>query len=432
MPAIWCWVVEKILSDPRRVVHAPNTTDFKSLAFLKSNDKDKGFAHHGIKPSVASGFLLARIEAMPNNTFSAPRRPLGVNPSAGAAPAGSALPPAHAAASLQADPEALEAARAQAFAEGLAQGRAEGLQQAAEQQQARQQATQQAQDHQVKELLTAIQQAMGEFRQDPASLFEPLKKLALRLAEELVLGELSVSPQAIDRLVQRCVDTLDTSASTPLVIQLSPSDLALLREHPETESDRPDHWTWEVDASLLPGSVRIKANDTVVSDFVETRLTALAQSLLKPESAWTSQSAFNPARFAQRPSTRLVEDVEPRAASAFDAPSMAQAEAPSPAFATDTDTDTAASVEIIDAASIEADASPASPAMDSVWDSLPDLALEPESAEAPPTTEPPPTGEIPAAAAATAAVTQDETAETAEATGTLSADPAAPQDPEHA
>jgi type II secretory pathway pseudopilin PulG len=303
------------------------------------------------------------------------------------------------------------------------------LQQAAEQQQARQQATQQAQDHQVKELLTAIQQAMGEFRQDPASLFEPLKKLALRLAEELVLGELSVSPQAIDRLVQRCVDTLDTSASTPLVIQLSPSDLALLREHPETESDRPDHWTWEVDASLLPGSVRIKANDTVVSDFVETRLTALAQSLLKPESAWTSQSAFNPARFAQRPSTRLVEDVEPRAASAFDAPSMAQAEAPSPAFATDTDTDTAASVEIIDAASIEADASPASAAMDSVWDSLPDLALEPESAEAPPTTEPPPTGEIPAAAAA---VTQDETAETAEATGTLSADPAAPQDPEHA
>ena len=404
MPAIWCWVVEKILSDPRRVVHAPNTTDFKSLAFLKSNDKDKGFAHQGIKPSVASGFLLARIEAMPNNTFSSPRLPLGLNPAAGVAPAGIALPPTHAAASLQADPEALEAARAQAFAEGLAQGRTEGLQQAAEQQHARQQATQQAQEQQVKQVLTAIHHAMGEFRQDPASLFEPLKKLALRLAEELVLGELSVSPQAIDRLVQRCVDTIDTSASTPLVIQLCPSDLALLREHPETVSDRPDHWTWEVDASLLPGSVRIKANDTVVSDFVETRLTALAQSLLKPETAWTSQSAFNPARFAQRPSNSLVEDVEPRAATEFDA-------------------------------------APATPAMDSVWESLPDLALEPTTVEAHPTAEASPTDDTTATSATPAATETAEIAETAETVqtaeavqtaATLSAETAAPQDPEHA
>ena len=425
MQAIWCWVVEKILSDPRRRVHAPNTTDFKSLAFLKSSDKDKGFAHQGIKPSVASGFLLARIEAMPNNTFSAPRRPMGFNATAGVSPAGNALPLTQAATSLPADPEALEAARAQAFAEGLAQGRAEGLQQAAEQQHARQQATQQAQEQQVKQLLTAIQNGMSEFRQDPASLFEPLKKLALRLAEELVLGELSVSPQAIDRLVQRCVDTLDTSASTPLVIQLCPSDLALLREHPETESDRPDHWTWEVDASLLPGSVRIKANDTVVSDFVETRLTALAQSLLKPETAWTSQSAFNPARFAQRPSTSLVEDVEPRSAPAFadasfagatdteaeadaeihanaNVNSKADVEAVSPAdFApvdlssTDGDEQNTATEptgfsQTTDAAE-PAEAAPK--AIDSVWDNLPDLALEPESP---------------------------------------SANPAAPQDPEHA
>jgi flagellar biosynthesis/type III secretory pathway protein FliH len=414
MQAIWCWVVEKILSDPRRRVHAPNTTDFKSLAFLKSSDKDKGFAHQGIKPTVASGFILARIEAMPNNTFSAPRRPLPHDALSGVHAGGHALPnanTAHAAATTaQADPEALEAARAQAFAEGLEQGRAEGLQQAAEQQQARQQATQQAQEQQVKQLLTAIQNGMSEFRQDPASLFEPLKKLALRLAEELVLGELSVSPQAIDRLVQRCVDTLDTSASTPLTIQLSPSDLALLREHPETESDRPDHWTWEVDASLLPGSVRIKANDTVVSDFVETRLTALAQSLLKPETPWTSQSAFNPARFSERPSNSLVEDVEPRSAPGFaessfanaeaeaqaESASEAEAETVSPAFAEAVDfsqADGNASNVAAEPTAFAESAEAAPKAIDAVWDSLPDLALEPE---------------------------------------TPSADPAAPQDPEHA
>jgi flagellar biosynthesis/type III secretory pathway protein FliH len=241
-------------------------------------------------------------------------------------------------------------------------------------------------------------------------LFEPLKKLALRLAEELVLGELSVSPQAIDRLVQRCVDTLDTSASTPLTIQLSPSDLALLREHPETESDRPDHWTWEVDASLLPGSVRIKANDTVVSDFVETRLTALAQSLLKPETPWTSQSAFNPARFSERPSNSLVEDVEPRSAPGFaessfanaeaeaqaEAASEAEAETVSPAFAEAVDfsqADDNARNGAAEPTAFAESAEAAPKAIDAVWDSLPDLALEPE---------------------------------------TPSADPAAPQDPEHA
>ncbi len=377
MQAIWCWVVEKILSDPRRRVHAPNTTDFKSLAFLKSSDKDKGFAHQGIKPSVASGFLLARIEAMPNNTFSAPRRPLshpghmgahsgshaGAGSGAKTSPHGHATPGALGLAhATPADAQALEAARAEAYAEGLAQGRAEGLQEAAAQQQQQQQASQQAQEQQVKQLLGAIHSAMDTFRQDPTAVFEPLKKLALRLAEELVLGELSLSPQAIDRLVQRCVDTLDTSATTPLVIQLSPSDLALLRDHPETESDRPERWTWEADAALLPGSVRIKANDTVVSDFVETRLTALAQSLLKPETSWTSQSAFNPSRFAERPSTRLVEDVEPRSPIREDF----GAEATSPDF------NPLSPADDVSAAPTEA------PPLDSVWENLPDLALESE------------------------------------------------------
>ena len=321
------------MSDPRRLVHAPNTTDFKALPFLNSPAAGNGFLRQGIVSSVPQGFHLARIEAMPNNTFrTPPAKPVVPTPSA-ALPDGTAPLLAHDAPAHGVDEQALETVRAQAFAQGVSHGRAQAQQEAQQNQAAEQAAQAQTQGEQATQLLQAIAQGMNELRQDPDALFEPLKKLALHLAEELVLGSLSVDPQAIDRLVQRCVDTLDTSASTPLVIQLHPSDLAVLRSHPETESDRPDHWTWEADNHLSPGSVRIKANDTVVSDFVEHRLTALAQSLLKPETPWAAQSAFNPERFAQRQSTSAVEDVQPRNASpqasevsdAFQTPDMSAA-----------------------------------------------------------------------------------------------------------
>jgi len=339
MLAIWCWAVEKILSDPRRIVHAPHTTDFKSWSFLKSPDLGKGFERQGIEPTLGSGFQVARIEAMPNNTFNAPRRALDTGAAKPASAFGAAIaaPVATAPAAAHAiDQEAIEAARAAAFEEGLAQGRAEGLQDALREQQAQQAAQTQAQGQQATQILMGIHNAMTAFRQDPNALFEPLKKLALHLAEELVLGELSLSPQAIDRLVQRSVDTLDTSASTPLVIQLNPQDLQVLREHPDTESDRPERWTWEADAHLLPGSVRIKANDTLVSDFIEHRLTSLAQTLLQPATPWAAQSAFNPERFGQRQNTRQVEDVEVRVDTQEHAPSY---ESDMPDMPLDTATD---------------------------------------------------------------------------------------------
>ena len=338
MPATWCSAVEKILSEAHRRVHAPNTTDFKSWSFLKPVVVDKGFERQGIQPKLQSGFQAARIEAMPNNTFHSPK-PLPMTPPSGShltlpAAGGAALAPTAQPMALGAvDEQALESARAEAFEAGLAQGREEGKQAALLEQATEQQTLAQEQEQQVKSLLSQIQQGMTELRQDEGALFEPLKQLALHLAEELVLGDLATSPQAIDRLVQRCVDTLDSPASTPLLIQLSPSDLDVLRNHPEVAADRPEHWTWEVDSHMLPGSVRIKVNDTVVNDLVEHRLTALAQSLLKPSTPWAAQSAFNPDRFAQRQSLSRVEDVEART------PQTAPPVAPDPErFAEDDDT----------------------------------------------------------------------------------------------
>jgi hypothetical protein len=67
------------------------------------------------------------------------------------------------------------------------------------------------------------------------------------------------------------------------------------------------------DDHLLPGSVRVRADDSVVSDFVENRLESLAQSLLLEPSPWQTQSAFQPGRLSARfNATSNIEDALPR------------------------------------------------------------------------------------------------------------------------
>ena len=67
------------------------------------------------------------------------------------------------------------------------------------------------------------------------------------------------------------------------------------------------------DPQLLPGSVRVRADDAVVSDLIEHRLENLAQSLLKDTKPWQAQTAFQPERLAaRRGKAETVEDALPR------------------------------------------------------------------------------------------------------------------------
>jgi hypothetical protein len=68
----------------------------------------------------------------------------------------------------------------------------------------------------------------------PDKLYEPIKRLALHLAEQLVLAELTVSPQAIERLVRRCVDELAPQRLAPITVELNAADLAVLQAMPVT------------------------------------------------------------------------------------------------------------------------------------------------------------------------------------------------------
>lgn len=213
--------------------------------------------------------------------------------------------------------QALEEARLEAYAEGQEFGRHEAEKQARE--------AVKAEQALLQNRLTSLEQALQSLGQTPERLHEPLKRLALHLAEQLVLGELSQSPQAIERLVRRCVDEL-ASRRAQVLVELHPDDLALLQpllqrqaadDSPAAEASRAAAPPWQLQAnhSLKPGSVRASADDAVVSDLVEHRLDALARQLLLDPQRQARQSAFAPERLAaRRADVDAVLDAQPRMA----------------------------------------------------------------------------------------------------------------------
>ena len=232
----------------------------------------------------------------------------------------------HASAWAEAAPPPLtpEEIHEQAFAQGLAQGMAQGLEQGQAQayqaQALREQEAAQAQSTaQTLALLQQIDQQVASLVEDPAQLQAPLKRLALHLAEQLVLGELTISPQTIERLIDRCLDTLDVPDASALVVELNPNDMALLQNQQRPEGQAPPTWRLQADSALLPGSVRVRGDDAVVNDLIENRLESLAQSLLNDNQQWQPQSAFAPSRLAsrlasQRGNAQTIEDAPSRLA----------------------------------------------------------------------------------------------------------------------
>lgn len=130
-------------------------------------------------------------------------------------------------------------------------------------------------------LIRAARQAIEALRSDPDQLHAPLQRLALRLAQALVRGELSVSPDAIERLVEMAIDSLDTQAPS-VVVDLHPDDLAQMQA---ILADRDLPWRLEVDPALSRGSVRARAGDALAEDLFEDRLQAISMQLFQPSTA---------------------------------------------------------------------------------------------------------------------------------------------------
>ena len=173
-----------------------------------------------------------------------------------------------------------------------------------------------------REMFVNATEGLQVLLQDSKQFFEPMKRLALHMAEQLVLGELSTSPQVIERLVQRCLDELDHPVKGVVVLELHPDDKARLQKQ---GGELTRGMRLEAVHDLQPGSVRVFANDTVVEDLVENRLQALANSLSIDTEAWRKQSALlTQAESAQealveKPSKLETKPIETESADGVDA-----------------------------------------------------------------------------------------------------------------
>ena len=211
------------------------------------------------------------------------------------------------------DAEALEKIKKEAYDRGVADGKK--LQQEALLEEAQQTEAESltALADKANQLLVSIEQGVVALQENPAAWNEPLKRLALHLAEQLTLTELSISASGIQNMIDRCIETLDVQTASSVVVELNPTDMALLQAHKAAPGEKTHQWRLVADNHLLPGSVRVRADDAVVSDLIEHRLETLAQALLQDTKPWQAQTAFQPERLAaRRGKAETVEDALPR------------------------------------------------------------------------------------------------------------------------
>lgn len=138
-------------------------------------------------------------------------------------------------------------------------------------------------------VMEGVTQQLHALLKDPQAYFEPMKRLALHLAEHIVQGELRTSSHAVEQLIQRCLDALDHPAQGAVVVELHPQDKARLQE---AAPELIQGMRLQTSPDLRPGSVRLFANDTQVQDLIEHRLQAIARNLALDTDAWQAHSVL--------------------------------------------------------------------------------------------------------------------------------------------
>jgi len=202
--------------------------------------------------------------------------------------------------------EALEKGKAQGLEEGIARGIEQGERQARE-----------AMEQEVAtqcEVLSQVAEGLHDLLQDPQRFFNPLKRLALNMAQHIAKHEISISPHAIDALVQNCLNELDHPIKGAVVVELNPQDKKLI-ETLTAAILQGVHL--EAVAQLASGSVRVIANDMVVEDLIENRLEALTRSLalkeVTPRAEPVVETNKNSETEVQEASIELSEEASPEA-----------------------------------------------------------------------------------------------------------------------
>ena len=189
-------------------------------------------------------------------------------------------------------------------------------------------------------VLTDLCDQLKALTEDSQSFFEPLKRLSVHIAEQLVLGELSASPKVVERLIKRCIDELDMRDNPVVKVELNPLDKTLLESAVGSNLAR---LSVSAAQNMQVGSVRVSVNDTQIEDLIQNRLETIATRLLGQPETWREHSGLMNKAVDQNyfDTSKTVTDSDERS-NGEDSPRPLSSEKEN----TDADTDTVASAVV--------------------------------------------------------------------------------------
>ena len=130
--------------------------------------------------------------------------------------------------------------------------------------------------------LKALANQLAQAARDTDSFYQPLLKLSMHLAEQLVRGELTLSGQAVTRLVERCLNELQQATDAPILVRMHPIDH---ERHLAYGAMAPKNMELRADPSLSQGSVKVSMNGASIEDLIEHRRGVLWETLMAPTRA---------------------------------------------------------------------------------------------------------------------------------------------------
>ena len=124
------------------------------------------------------------------------------------------------------------------------------------------------QDRELTQKIRAASTRVSEF-------FEPVSRLSVHIAEQLVRGELTVGPVAITRLVQGCLDAIEERLSKKEpILKMHPADLEMFLNGFGGE---PTGVSLVADDRLAQGDVSLQMDHSVIDDLLSHRIEEIAQ-----------------------------------------------------------------------------------------------------------------------------------------------------------
>ncbi len=155
---------------------------------------------------------------------------------------------------------AMDKAKEEAFEEGILEGKAQAERAHGEIKNA------------LKDLIERIRVNEGNIRE----FHDPLKKLAVNIAEQLIRGELTISSKAVERLVNQALEDIENQGPEEIVVTLHPEDLSSLGKMADVIKESIE---FRSDSHLSRGSVRVTMGDSAIEDLIERRLQNIVENL---------------------------------------------------------------------------------------------------------------------------------------------------------